>query len=172
MPIGKILLNWGPVSKVRRNHALEHATLQILVEKQKAGKLAGVSNMFGFWVFGDVDTEELVEAAQEARRRLQNGEHQLAIHPNCGTNFATAGIISGVFAWMAMLGMHKTWKDRLDRLATVITLVTLGFIVAQPLGPKMQEWVTTEPNLGSLHLTEVQRFPERNPPAHRVLTSL
>jgi hypothetical protein len=118
-----------------------------------------------------VDTEALIEAALEAKKRLMGGETRLAVHPNCGTNFATAGIIGGTFAWLAMLGMRKSWQDRFDRLASVITLVTLGTIIAQPLGPKIQEWVTTEPDLGSLHVTEVQRFVERNPPSHRVLTS-
>ncbi len=171
MSIGKMLLNWGPAGKVRRNHAFEHATLQVLYEQKKAGRLSGISSTFGFWVFGEVDTEELIEAALEAKKRLMDGETRLAVHPNCGTNFATAGIIGGTFAWLAMLGMRKSWQDRFDRLATVITLVTLGTIIAQPLGPKMQEWVTTEPDLGSLHVTEVQRFVERNPPSHRVLTS-
>lgn len=172
MSIAKLFLNWGPVGKVRRNHAFEHATLQVLFEQKKAGRLSGLSSTFGFWVFGEVDTEDLIKAALEARQRLEDGEHQLAIHPNCGTNFATTGVISGTLAWLAMLGLGKSWRDRFDRLATVITLVTLGTIIAQPLGPKMQEWVTTEPNLGSLHVTEVQRFMERKPPSHRVITSL
>jgi hypothetical protein len=170
MSIENRFLNWGPISNVRRNHALEHATLQILGEGQKTGRLAGFSGTFGFWVIGEVDTEDLIKAAQEARKRLLNGERQLAIHPYCGTNFATAGAIGGLLAWLAMLGVKKDWKDRLDRLSAVITFVTIGLIVAQPLGPKVQEKFTTDANLGSLHLLEVQRYPERNPPAHRVVT--
>ncbi|OJX40469.1 MAG: hypothetical protein BGO78_05600 [Chloroflexi bacterium 44-23] len=171
MNIGKMLLNWGPILRIRRNHALEHATLQILAQQNKASRLAGLSGTFGFWVIGQVDSEDLIQAAQEARKRLMSGEHSLAIHPNCGTNFVTSGIIGGLFAWLATLSMPKTWRDRVDRLPNIISLVTIGLIFAQPLGPKMQEWVTTESQLGSLHLTEVQRFMERNPPAHRVLTS-
>ncbi len=171
MNIAKSLLNLSPILKTRRNHALEHATLQILAEQNKADRLSGLSGTFGFWVLGQVDSEDLVKATQEARRRLLAGEHHLAIHPNCGTNFATAGVVAGLFAWLATLTMRKTWRDRLDRLPNIISLVTIGLIIAQPLGPKMQEWVTTEPEIGSLHLTGVQRFMERKPPAHRVLTS-
>lgn len=171
MSNAKFPLNWDPILRIRRNHALEHATLQILSEKNPASRLSGLSGTFGFWVLGDVDSEELVAATQEARRRLIGGEHQLAIHPNCGTNFATAGVIGGLFAWLASLGMRKTWRDRLDRLPNIISLVTIGLIIAQPLGPKMQQWVTTEAEIGSLHITGVQRFVERKPPAHRVLTT-
>lgn len=172
MTIAKSLLKWGPLLRIRRNHALEHATLQILAEKNKNSRLSGLSGTFGFWVLGEVDSEDLVKAVQEARQRLLSGEHQLAIHPNCGTNFATAGVVAGLFAWLASLSMRKTWRDRLDHLPNIISLVTIGLIIAQPLGPKMQEWVTTDPELGSLHMTGVQRFMERKPPAHRVLTTL
>lgn len=161
----------NPVLKVRRNHALEHATLQVLTEKNHTLRLSGISDTRGFLVFGEIDPETLFTATEEARTRLNKGEHNLAIHPNCGTNFAAAGIIGGFFAWLAMLGVKKSWGDRIDRLSNVITLVTLGLIVAQPLGPKLQKTVTTEANLGNLKVIEVKRMNDQGTPVHRVLTS-
>ncbi len=160
----------NPVLRVRRNHALEHATLQILAEKKHPHRLGGLSDTRGFWVMGEIDVETLFTAAEEARNRLNKGEHYLAIHPNCGTNFATAGIVSGFLAWLAMLGVKKSWNDRLDRLMNVITLVTLGTILAQPLGPKLQQTVTTEANLGDLRIVEVMQAKSQGIPTHRVLT--
>lgn len=171
MQVFKTLLNWGPVLRVRRNHALEHATFQVIAEKKFAGSLAGFSDTGGFWVFGEIDSEALVEAIEEARARLMAGEHRLAIHPNCGTNFAVAGIIAGFFGWLAMLRVGKNWKDRLDRLPNVKTMATLGMIIAQPLGPRLQQFVTTEANIGNLQPREVLCYQEKQPPAHRVLTS-
>ncbi len=171
MQLLNLLKNWGPASKVRRNHALEHATLQVLAEKKISGSMAGLSDMRGFWVFGDVDSEVLVKNVEEARERLLGGEHALAIHPNCGTNFAAAGIIGGFFAWLAMLGVDKNWRDRFDRLPNVITFATLGLIMAQPLGPWLQQMVTTDAKIGNLHPVEVLCFKERQPPVHRVLTN-
>jgi hypothetical protein len=161
---------WNPLLHMRRNHALEHATLQILAEKNHPHRLSGLSNTRGFWVFGEVDPEKLFDAAEEARKRLNKGEHSLAIHPNCGTNFAAAGIVGGFFAWLSMLGAKKTWEDRFDRLPNVITLVTLGMILAQPLGPKLQKALTTEANLGDLKVVEVKRMNDQGMPIHRVLT--
>lgn len=171
MQLSNLIKTLGPVSKVRRNHALEHATLQVLAEKKVTGNMAGLSDVRGFWVFGDVDSEYLVANVEEARGRLIDGEHTLAIHPNCGTNFAVAGIIGGFFAWLAMLGVQKNWQDRLDRLPNVITFATLGLILAQPLGPKVQQLITTDANIEKLHPVEVLCFKERTPPVHRVLTS-
>lgn len=161
---------WNPWLRVRRNHALEHATLQILSEKKYPHSLAGLSDTRGFFVFGEIDPETLFNAAEEARNRLNKGEHQLAIHPHCGTNFAAAGMVGGVLAWLAMLGVKKDWTDRFDRLVNVITLVTVGMIIAQPLGPKLQEKVTTEANLGDLKVVEVKRMNDQGRPTHRVLT--
>jgi hypothetical protein len=160
----------NPALRVRRNHAMEHATLQILAEKRHPHGLGGLSDTRGFWVFGEIDPETLMQAAEEARKRLNKGEHHLAIHPHCGTNFAAAGIVGGFFAWLAMLGVKKNWNDLVDRLANLITLVTLGMIVAQPLGPKLQKAVTTEANLGDLKVVEVKRMNDQGMPTHRVLT--
>jgi hypothetical protein len=165
------LKNLSPVLRIRRNHALEHATFQVLAEKHHPHRLGGLSDSRGFWVFGEVDPELLFQAAEEARKRLNKGEYHLAIHPHCGTNFAAAGVVGGFFAWLAMLGVKKNWGDRIDRLATVITVVTLGMIVAQPLGPKLQKAVTTEANLGDLKVVEVKRMNDQGMPTYRVLTS-
>lgn len=161
---------WKPALRVRRNHALEHATLQILAEKKHPHRLGGLSDTRGFWVFGEIDPETLFNAAEEARKRLNKGEHQLAIHPHCGTNFAAAGVVGGFFAWLVMLGVKKNWNDRIDRLVNVITMVTVGMIIAQPLGPKLQKAVTIEPNLGDLKVVEVRRMNDQGMPTHRVMT--
>ena len=65
------LKNWNPALRVRRNHALEHATLQILAEKHHPHRLGGLSDTQGFWVFGEVDPESLFNAAEEARKRAE-----------------------------------------------------------------------------------------------------
>lgn len=170
MNLTESIKNWGPAARVRNNHALEHATLQILAEKKKVGRLAGFSDARGFWVIGEVDTEDLIGAVEEGIQRLNNGEHSLAIHPNCGTNLATAGLFGGAAAWLSTLNMGKTWGDRFDRLPLVITLVTMALIIAQPVGPRLQEKITTDPNLGDLRVMAVERYVERRPPAHRILT--
>jgi hypothetical protein len=170
MPIFDQLLNWEPVSRTRRNHALEHATLQVLSQKNPQLRMAGYSDAGGFWVMGDVPLEDLQLAVEEAQERLRAGESRLAIHPFCGTNFVMTGLIAGTFAWLGMAGAPRSTRDRLDRLPLVISFVTLAMILAQPVGPMVQAKFTTEADLGSLQVTGIMQMKRGNSPVLRVTT--
>jgi hypothetical protein len=131
-------------SRIRRNHGLEHATLHVLAQRFPNTPLAGHSDSWGFWILGDIPLENILEAAQNALQRLQTGQKQLAVHPNCGTNFATAGVFAGFSAWLVLAGVGNRWRDRLERLPLAIVLATLGVLVARPLGQIVQEkWTTS-----------------------------
>ncbi len=164
----KNLLDLNPLSHIRRNHALEHATLSILAKKNPKLSLVGNSDVRGFWVFGEVSTEELQQAVDEAAARLKHGERNLAIHPYCGTNFVTAGVVAGGAAWLGMLGSSDGLRRKLDRLPVVVSLVTLGLVLAQPLGPLMQARVTTDAEIGDLRVYEITEFKRHDVPMHRV----
>ena len=163
-------LNFPLISRIRRNHALEHATLQVLAKKVPNLMAAGYSDTRGFFIFGKVSTDQLHDAVNEALRRLQSGEENLAIHPTCGTNFATTGVVAGTLGWLAMLGSGENFRQKLDRLPVVIMLVTVGMILAQPLGPLVQARVTTDGDVGELEVTEITRFERQGAPVHRVKT--
>ena len=61
------------ISRVRRNHALEHATMNVLGERRKARRLVGRSSVGGFYIYGDVSAEDVIAAAQEGLQRLKVG---------------------------------------------------------------------------------------------------
>ncbi len=164
------VLDWGPVSRIRRNHALEHATLQVLAKRNPTYRMAGYSDANGFWMMGDVPSDEVADAVSEALQRLEGGEHNLAVHPNCGTNFVTTGLLAGTLAWVAMLGSQGDWKKRLDRWPILISLVTLGMILAQPLGPYLQAHVTTSAAPRGMRVTGITREMRGETPFHRVST--
>lgn len=163
-------LKFSPVSRVRRNHGLEHATLHVLSAKYPHTPLAGHSDMGGFWLLGDVSTEDLRDAVDEALRRMQQGEHSLAVHPNCGTNFVAAGTLAGAAAWLGMVGSGRSSRDRVERLPLVIGLATLALIFGQPLGLALQANVTTSGYPGLLRVTEILITQRGTMRAHRVVT--
>lgn len=165
------VLNMDILSRIRRNHGLEHATLRVLAERVPSRSVAGHSDVNGFWILGDVTTAELTSTAQDALRRMQNGEHSLAIHPNCGTNFATSGVMAGMAASLAMFGAGRRWQDKLERVPLAITLATLALIVAQPLGLKFQQTVTTSGDPQGLKILEITQTKRGKMIAHRVITS-
>jgi len=165
------ILNWGPFFKVRRNHALEHAVLQVLAEKNPNLRMAGYSDTKGFWLIGAIETHQVEEAARQALQRLQSGESQLAIHPNCGTNLVTTGLLAGSFAWLGMLGVGRTFRDRIERWPLVVSLVTIAVLLSQPLGPLLQARVTTSAASENLRILKVERLQRGDTPLHRVFTS-
>lgn len=164
------VLDYPPVSRIRRNHGLEHATLHVLAERHPGQPLAGHSDLGGFWIIGDLSVEELASAIQEARARLVSGESKLAVHPNCGTNFATSGVLAGLAAALAMFGVGKRARDNLDRLPLAILLATLALIISQPLGLQVQEHVTTSGTPGMLRVVEITPHSQGSLKAHRVIT--
>ena len=164
------ITNQPALSRIRRNHGLEHATIHILSRRLPKRSLAGYSDSRGFWLLGDVPSEEVRPAVEEALRRLRSGEKELAIHPNCGTNFVTAGSVAGIAATAAMMTAGRQWRDKLGRIPLAMTAATLALIVAQPLGFYLQEHVTTSGDPGALEVVNITRTRRGQIQAHRVLT--
>jgi len=50
------------LSRIRRNHGLEHATINILSERFPNTTLIGRSDRQGFYLYGQVSTEALRQA--------------------------------------------------------------------------------------------------------------
>jgi hypothetical protein len=164
------LISPNTLSRIRRNHGLEHATLNVLTSKYARLSLAGHSDHQGFWIIGEVPTEALEEAANQALARMQAGEHDLAIHANCGTNFVAAGIIAGLTAWITMLGSGRKIGQKLERLPLVISFTTIALVVSQPLGPLLQARVTTSGEPGTLSIKEIVVTSQGPFKAHHILT--
>ena len=162
------------VSRVRRNHALEHATLQVLTEEHGTARLMGRSSFWGFTIYGEVDTEELLDAAREGLRRLKAGQQTMAIHPNCGSNYVVAGTIAGLGAFFALGGFSydedERFLDRVARLPLACAVGTLGVILSRPLGNAFQAHVTTEADIGDLHIVGATRSERGGTPVHFVQT--
>jgi hypothetical protein len=158
------------ISHIRRNHGLEHATLHTLANKLPHAMLAGHSDSGGFWIIGEVPSETLHSAVQEALARMRAGESQLAIHPNCGTNYATAGALAGLAGASAMLGSGKRVPDILGRLPIAISLATIALIFSQPLGLLLQARVTTSGNPGTLEVISITHKKQGRMTIHRVQT--
>lgn len=157
-------------SRIRRNHGLEHAAVHLLSQKNPGTPMGGRSDAGGFWLIGNLDTDQVKAAVAEALSRMKKGEKRLAVHPNCGTNIATAGSLAGMAGMLALLGVGKRWQDKLDRLPLAMTLGTLAMVIAQPLGTLLQAEVTTSGLPGTLTVTNITRHQRGRLTLHRVET--
>jgi hypothetical protein len=164
------LLSHPVISRIRRNHGLEHATLHVLSQELPGRSLAGHSDAGGFWLLGEVSTEELRRAVEKARQRMLAGEENLAVHPNCGTNFVTSGLMAASAAMLAMIGAGNSRRDRLERFPLVVSLATLALLAAQPLGLLAQQHLTTSGRPGELRVREIIPTRRGKVRAHRVVT--
>jgi hypothetical protein len=163
-------LNLSMLTRIQRNHGLEHATIHILSRRNGNLSLVGRSDWNGFTLYGPVDTAEVKHAAQEALRRLRGGEAELAVHPRCGTVVATTGLLTGLAAFIAIGLDNSRGRFRWATIPAAILAATLAAVVAQPLGLLLQERYTTSGQPGNLEIKNVSVNPASNLITHRVET--
>ena len=164
------LLNLPFISRIRRNHGLEHATMHVLMQRDPYQSLVGRSDWGGYSIYGQVETQAVEWAAREALARLQAGEGQLAVHPRCGTLLATTGILCGMAAFFALGVGRSRSRFRWIYLPEVLLAATAAAIAAQPLGLLLQQYVTTSSDVNHLHIVRVYKQRGGQVPIHRIET--
>lgn len=160
------------ITNMRRNHALEHATIHLVSRRFPRSSFIGRSDFRGFFLFGDINTQALRECIDEGLARLRQGEKDLAIHSNCGTNYLTTAVMVAGVSFLALTGTKKDDRgiDRLLRLPVAIVAAVFAIALAQPLGSALQERITTSSDPGPLEVLSVHRISSGRPTVHRILT--
>jgi hypothetical protein len=141
--------------KTKRNHGLEHGTISLLLSRIPHDQpMAGYSIPAGFFVVGDVTTEQVRETANEALTRMQAGEADLAISPFCGTNIvvgaalATAGSLIGYrFGGRGMRGVNRAFSN-----------AALAIVASRPVGRMAQQRFTTSADNATMSIVSMTRY--------------
>ena len=140
------------IGSVRRNHALEHATIAVLLAKLgREVRMVGRATRDGYYLYADIPPALLDESTHEALARLKSGEGYLAVSPLCGTNIAVAGALTGI---VSVLTMGRARK--LENMPNVILAAMLAVIAAQPLGRAVQKYLTTSPDLADTEIVGIK----------------
>ncbi len=155
---------------LRRNHALEHATLHVLAQQFPQALLAGRADARGFVLYGSVPGAAVQAAAHSALQRLRSGEQQLALHPNCGTNLVAAGLLAALAVGLATAGSGRSRLARLLRVPLLAGLLPLAMLAARPLGYAAQRSLTTSSAMGALRIYSVTRTERAGWVRHRIQT--
>lgn len=147
------VLNFPYIRRTRRNHGLEHATITLLTPR--GYRLSGRSDDSGFVLIGEVPPELVEQAANDALRRMKQGEHRLAVHPNCGTNLVTTGLLVSLIGFAGLGGSSR--KVSFNRLPMVMTAMMGAILYGPALGMKLQKHFTTAGDPGDLELVNVRQ---------------
>lgn len=146
MDMGNLLFG----RRIRQNHALEHGTVTILTRERPDLVVSARSNAHGFIIFADLDLGLVRRSCNEALFRLQSGEAELAIHPNCGTNLAVGTSLAMIGSLFALTALRPR-----TRVASALASGIAGIAAARPLGEVVQRYVTTHPDLHDVHIVSV-----------------
>lgn len=157
------------VGTVRRNHALEHATIAVLLRKLSQDvRMVGRATGDGYFLYADVPTELLEQATHEALARMKQGEGHLAVSPFCGTNLAVAGALAGV---ASMATMAATRGGSREKAPNVILASMLAVLAAQPLGRVVQRYLTTSPDMDDTEIVGIRAGGRGGARFHKVQTA-
>ena len=136
---------------LRKNHALEHATINVIEERWgRRGVLSGYARENGYYIIGPVDPETLEWASHEAWERLARGETELAIHSRCGTSIAVASFTTALIFILLLVFTHAL------NIFLVILAILLGQIFGPFLGEFTQRYFTTDPDVRNIRILGVE----------------
>ncbi len=142
------------LTRIRRNHALEHATLNLLGRTYPHAQALGVSGPAGFTIYTSLTAEEVIRAVMEALKRLQAGEHGLCLHKNCGTNFVVTATLTTLTTLLG-IGGKKTFRQQLEHLPHLILLNVMALLIAQPAAEWFQAHLTTDAAVEGMEIASV-----------------
>jgi len=138
--------------RVRKNHSLEHATINVLEERYgRSLRAGGLAYHNGFSLSGPdlPPPHEVMAAVREGHFRMINGERELAIHPRCGTSMAAANFLFSL-GFIIILFYAKHFS-----LLNVIVGFLLANILANPFGRVLQRFFTTHPEVEDVVIQDI-----------------
>ena len=164
------LLDTPVIHRVRRNHAVEHATIHVLAPRCPDIGLAGRADTKGFYLYGRVGTDDVRAAVNAALERLI-GEPELAVHPRCGTNLVVSGLVAGLSSLVAVATMpsEQHRSTALDVLPRLLLAGTAAAVASQALGPMVQQRYTTSPQVDGVRVVDIEHHDRGALVYHRVL---
>ena len=140
------------ITAIRRNHAVEHGTVEVLLSRRSPTPLGGLATPWGFFVVGQAPAELVEETAAEVLERLRGGEADLAVSPYCGTNLVVGAVIAGAVA--ALIARRSTGRLRHVRAAAAGMFVAA--LLRGPIGKEVQRRLTTLADVGRLRVRSVR----------------
>ena len=160
-------MNLTFINKVRRNHAIEHATVAVMAEQGLQGFIAGYATNNGFWLFSKAPKPEVKIATLNALERLYKGENSLSVSKNCGTNIALTVIMTDLLFQL----YRRITKSKSPDLGPRILIAAASIAISNPLGLKIQQYFTTLSDVKQVRIVGVDTYKLGKMFLHKVHTT-
>ena len=141
----------GRSKNIRRNHAIEHATINVL--EQSAGyqlNISGLSQEDGFYISGIRNPEIVEGAAIRGLDLLKQGHYQFAIHRRCGTDIAIASFVT------ALIFLIMLFSTRKVSIWNIFIALLLSNFISPYLGEYVQKYFTTSCEVNNTEIVGLQ----------------
>ena len=141
--------------KTKRNHGLEHGTISLLLTRSPHDRpMAGYSIPAGFFVVGDVTTEQVEACAREALARMQAGDADLAISPFCGTNI----VVGAALTTLGTLAGYRFGGRGLRGINRAFSNAALAIVASRPIGRLVQRKYTTSADVATMSIQDIHPY--------------
>lgn len=140
---------------LRKNHGLEHATVNILEREYGHTNLAGYAEDDGFYILGLDNVWQVEEAARRGIQLLKRGQKDLVIHQKCGTSVTVANFISAVIFLLLLL-----YTGNFSIIYMLVAILAAN-LVGPFLGQIVQKYFTTTGDVGDMEI-EGARYAARD----------
>lgn len=131
---------------LRKNHALEHATVNVLERKFGFKNLAGYAEDNGFYIIGADNIFLVEQAAREGLALMKSGKRELAIHDKCGTSISMVNFLSAVlFLILIFATGHFS-------IVNILLAILVANLVGPLLGKYVQRYFTTSTDVAEIEI--------------------
>ncbi len=136
--------------RLRCNHALEHATINVIEEYYGPQRLAGLARDDGFLIRGASDPGLVEKFARVGLERLKRGESHLAIHDRCGTSIASANLLSAVVFLLLL------FQTGYFTFLNVLLAMMIANLTGPVIGRLVQQMFTTSVQVKNIEVVDVE----------------
>ncbi|MDI3546569.1 MAG: hypothetical protein PWR10_221 [Halanaerobiales bacterium] len=140
---------------LRKNHGLEHATVNILEREYGYRNLAGYAEESGFYIIGATNIWAVEEAARKGLALMRKGYGDLAVHKRCGTSMTVANFVSAVIFLLLLL-----YTGHFSIFNMIIAIVAAN-LMGPLLGQVIQRRFTTTADVDEMEIVSA-RFADSN----------
>ena len=136
---------------VRRNHAIEHATVSILTEQKIKSAVIGFAIPSGFIIYSKSNKDEILSAANHGLKLMKSGVSEISISQFCGTNLVVAALLTGV----STLLLGKILGKKSKNILNITSGFLLSTLLSKPIGRIVQKYVTTDSNVKNIQIKNI-----------------